>query len=288
MLMKKISQLLGAHTSTQGGVSKAIELADKLGFTAIQIFTKNNNRWDAKPLEEKEILSFKEKLGKSKIKFVVAHDSYLINLCAKDDAILKKSRYAFHDELIRCEQLGISHLNFHPGAHGGAGDDHGIKLIAESLNEVHQKTKGFIVSSMLETTAGQGAALGYKFEQLQRIIELVEEKNRMSVCIDTAHIFAAGYDIVDKNNFKKVLHAFDSIIGLDRLQCIHMNDSKKPLGSRVDRHEHIGQGFIDFEGFANIMNEKKLFRIPKILETPKGKEQLEDLQNIAALRSLVK
>lgn len=285
--MQNKTHLLGAHTSTQGGVTKAVDLAEKLGFTAMQIFTKNNNRWSAAPLSETEIISFKEKLLQSNIKFVVAHDSYLINLCAKDKEILTKSRNAFLDELIRCEQLGITHLNFHPGAHGGVGVDDGIKMIAESLNQVHLKTKGFKVSSMLEATAGQGTAIGCTFEQLQKIIELVEDEKRMSVCIDTAHVFAAGYDIKGATNFKKVLKEFDEVVGIDRLQCMHMNDSKKPLGSRVDRHEHIGKGFIGLEGFSNIMNEKRLRHIPKILETPKGKEQLEDLENLATLKGLV-
>jgi deoxyribonuclease-4 len=283
-----MEQLLGAHTSTSGGVSKSVDLAEKLGFTTMQIFTKNNNRWFQKQLEEKEIEAFKTKLNNSKIKFVVSHDSYLINLCAKDKEILKKSRVAFLDELERCELLGIPHLNFHPGSHLGAGEDDGIKLIAESINIAHDKTRGFMVSSMLETTAGQGTAIGYRFEQLQKIIELVEQKERMTVCIDTAHVFAAGYDIKDQKNFKKVITEFDEIIGFERLKCFHMNDSKKELGSRVDRHEHIGKGFIGTEGFSNIMNDERLKEIPKILETPKGKEQLEDLENLNVLRGLMK
>jgi deoxyribonuclease-4 len=283
-----MEQLLGAHTSTAGGVSKSVELAEKLNFTAMQIFTKNNNRWFQKPLEEKEIESFKTKLEQSQIKFVVSHDSYLINLCAKDKTILGKSRIALLDELERCELLGIPYLNFHPGAHLGAGEEDGIKLIAESLNIVHQKTKNFKVSSMLETTAGQGTTIGYRFEQLQHIIELVEQKERMSVCIDTAHVFAAGYDIKNPKNFNKILEEFDETIGLEKLKCFHLNDSKKELGSRVDRHEHIGNGFIGLKGFSNIMNDKRLKNIPKILETPKGKEQLEDLENLKVLRSLIK
>ena len=283
-----MNQLLGAHTSTAGGVSKSIDLAEKFGFTAMQIFTKNNNRWFQKSLEEEEIVAFKSKFKASKIEFVVSHDSYLINLCAKDNSILKKSRSAFIDELKRCELLGIPYLNFHPGAHLGAGAEDGIKLIAESINLVHEKTEDYKVSSMLETTAGQGTTIGYRFEQLQKIIELVERKERMSVCIDTAHIFAAGYNIKDSKEFNKVINAFDDIIGWDKLKCFHMNDSKKELGSRVDRHEHIGKGFIGLDGFSNIMNDKRLKKIPKILETPKGKEQLEDLENIAALQSLIK
>ncbi|MFA6598052.1 MAG: deoxyribonuclease IV [Ignavibacteriaceae bacterium] len=280
--------LLGAHTSTQGGVSAAITLAEKLNFTAIQIFTKNNNQWKGKVLTQNEADEFKQKLSASSIKVVVSHDSYLINLCSSKPDLLEKSREAFIDELERCEMLGIPYLNFHPGAHGGMGEEEGIKLIADSLNFAHQKTKNYKVKSMLEATAGQGTAIGYTFEHLKKIIDLVDEKERMCVCIDTAHIFAAGYDIKDKKNYNKVIKDFDEIIGLDLLKCFHMNDSKKPLASRVDRHEHIGKGFIGLEGFTNIMNDKRLLHIPKILETPKGKEQLEDLENIKTLLSLCK
>ena len=283
-----MEQLLGAHTSINGGVSTAVDLAEKLGFTAMQIFTKNNNRWYAKELSENEIEKFRKRLESSKIKFVVAHDSYLINLCSKELEMLNKSRDSFLDELKRCELLGIPHLNFHPGAHLGLGEDEGIKIIAESLNVAHSKTPGYKVTSMIEATAGQGSAIGYKFEHLRKIIDLVEEKDRITICIDTAHIFAAGYDIKDSTNYKIVINEFDNIVGLDKLKCLHMNDSKKPLGSKVDRHEHIGKGFIGLQGFTNIMNDKRIEHIPKILETPKGKEQLEDLVNIKILKSLIK
>lgn len=283
-----MNQLLGAHTSIAGGVSAAVELAQKHNFTAMQIFTKNNNRWANKPLDEKEIEKYKTLLASSGIKTVIAHDSYLINLCAAEPAMLAKSREAFEDELLRCELLGIPHLNFHPGAHCGLGEDEGIRIIAESINMVHAKTRGYHVSSMLEATAGQGSALGYSFEQLRKIIDQIDEKARMTVCIDTCHIFAAGYDIKDPDNYKKVIKDFDEIIGLDRLKCIHMNDSKKPLGSKVDRHEHIGKGYIGIEGFTNIMNDKKLAKVPKILETPKDKTMEEDDMNLEVLKSLIK
>ena len=282
-----MNQLLGAHTSISGGVSRSVTLAEKLGFTAMQIFTKNNNRWSAKPLEENEIQKFRTLLSESNIEFVVSHDSYLINLCAKDAGNLEKSREAFIDELERCETLGIKYLNFHPGSHVGQGEDFGINMIAESLNIAHQKTTDFKVSSMLELTAGQGTNLGFRFEQIAKIIELVDERERMTTCIDTAHIFAAGYNIKDESEYEKVIRDFDSVIGLDRLKCFHMNDSKKELGSRVDRHEHIGKGFIGLEGFKNIMNDSRLTHIPKVLETPKGKEQLEDIENLNVLKSLI-
>ncbi|MBN2571461.1 MAG: deoxyribonuclease IV [Ignavibacteriales bacterium] len=281
-----MEQLLGAHTSIAGGVSTAIDRANILGFNAIQIFTKNNNQWNAKPLTDIEINNFKSKLTKSNIKIIIAHSAYLINLASKWKLILRKSREALVDELTRCEQLGIPYLNFHPGSHGGKGEEEGIKLIAEAINICHEKTKAFKVKSMLETTAGQGSSIGYKFEHLRKIIELVEDKNRVAVCIDTSHIFVAGYDIRTKESYNKVMKEFDKIVGLDLLKCIHMNDSKKDFATRVDRHEHIGRGYIGIEGFRNIMNDKRLLKIPKILETPKGKEQMEDLENIKVLKGL--
>ena len=287
MNKNKTNQLLGAHTSIQGGVVKSVELASKLEFTAMQIFTKNNNQWHGKVITDEEALTFREKLAATEIKFVMSHDSYLINLCAPDESILSKSRAAFVDEIKRCSQLGIKYLNFHPVSHGGRGMEEGIKIIAESLNLAHQRTPGVDVYSTLETTAGQGNSIGYRFGQLKEIIDLVEDKGRMRVCIDTAHIFAAGYELRVEEEFEKVFIEFDDILGLDRLVAFHVNDSKKDLGSRVDRHDHIGKGFIGLEGFRNLMNHPKLAHIPKILETPKGKEQLEDLENLALLRSLI-
>lgn len=285
--MNPHDQLLGAHTSIQGGVNAAIPLAENLGFTAMQIFTKNNNRWSAPPLKPEDAEAFKAGIEKSSIKFVMAHDSYLINLGAPGDEMFNKSVDAMVDELERCEMLGIPQLNFHPGAHLGEGEDFGVKRIAQALNIIHDRTPGFKVKSMIELTAGQGTAIGYKFEHARDIIALVKEQERMSVCIDTAHIFAAGYDIKDPANYEGVIAEFDRIIGLDRLQAFHFNDSKKPLGSRVDRHENIGDGFIGLDGFRNLLNDKRLLHIPKILETPKGKEQLEDLENLARLRRLI-
>ncbi len=281
-------QLLGAHTSTQGGPAAAVRLAEKLGFTAIQIFTKNNNRWFQRPLTDSEISEYLQELSHSKIKFVLSHAAYLINLCAVNEEILEKSREALIDELYRSEQLHIPHCNFHPGSHGGRGEDYGIKMIAESLNIIHEKTPGFQTKSMIELTAGQGSSLGHTFEQVREIINLVEAKDRVSVCIDTAHIWAAGYDIKSEIGFRRTIKKFDEVIGLSRLKCIHMNDSKKDLGTHVDRHDHIGKGFIGLEGFSNIMNSAKLRKIPKVLETPKGKEQLEDLENIRILKSLIR
>ncbi len=280
--------LLGAHTSISGGVASSVDRAVKIGCKTMQIFTKNNNQWKAFPLTEEAVRNYKIKLRLSKINPVIAHDSYLINLCAKEKAILSRSREAFLDELKRCELLGIPYLNFHPGAHRGQGEKDGIKIVAESLNFIHEKTPNFKVKSMIETTAGQGTNIGYRFEQIREIIDLVEDKKRLTVCIDTCHIFAAGYDLRTEKMYNKTLDEFNKIVGFKFLKAFHLNDSKKELGSRVDRHEHIGKGFIGKRGFKFLMNDKRFEDIPKILETPKGPDMLEDIMNMRVLGRLVK
>jgi deoxyribonuclease IV len=280
--------LIGAHESIAGGIETAFERAKRAGCRTLQVFTKNSNQWRAKPLSDEAIANYKTVASKSTIRPVVAHDSYLINLCATDQAILEESREAFIDELQRCHALGIPYLNFHPGAHMGAGEEEGIKKIIESLNEAHEATPGFKIMSVLETTAGQGSAIGYRFEQLRAIIDGVDDPDRMAVCIDTCHIFAAGYDISTRTGYEKTMIEFDQIIGLNRLVAIHTNDSKKPLGSKVDRHEHIGKGEIGKEGFRCLMKDERLAQIPKILETPKGEDLKEDRMNLALLRRLAK
>lgn len=280
--------LMGAHMSIAGGVHTAVDRATSIGCTALQVFTKNNNQWAGKPFSENDIEQYKHKIAAAGIAPVVSHDSYLINLCGTNPDILKKSREAFIDELERCEQLGIPLLNFHPGSHLGAGDEEGIKRICESLNIAHDATKNFAVKSVLETTAGQGTNVGYLFEHLRAIIDGVEHPERMAVCIDTCHIFAAGYDIATERGYEETFKRFDEVIGLDRLAAFHVNDSKKGLGSRVDRHEHIGKGAIGTTGFRLLMNDERFIRIPKILETPKSDDLHEDVENIATLRGLLR
>ncbi len=280
--------LIGAHMSIAGGVHTAFDRAIQIGCATMQVFTKNNNQWYAKPLKDDDISAFREKEKKANVAPVVAHDCYLINLCAKDKTILRKSREALIDELQRCESLGISCLNFHPGAHLDQGIEKGIKLIAESLNMVHSKTKNYKVKSVLETTAGQGSAIGYSFEQLRNIIDQVDERDRMAVCIDTCHVFAAGYNLGNEEGYRKTFQEFDDVIGLDRLVMFHVNDSKKGLNSHVDRHEHIGKGMIGLEGFRLLMNDKRFEQIPKILETPKSEDMHEDVENLSVLKSLIK
>ena len=286
--MKQQSLLLGAHMSIAGGVHTSVDRAISIGCTALQVFTKNNNQWNGKPFTEEDITQYKKKISAAGIAPVVSHDSYLINLCATNPDILKKSREAFIDELERCEQLGIQLLNFHPGSHLGLGDEEGIKGICESLNIAHDATKGFKVKSVLEATAGQGTNVGYKFEHLRAIIDGVAHPERMAICIDTCHIFAAGYDISTEKGYEETFILFDEIVGFDRLVAFHINDSKKGLGSHVDRHEHIGKGAIGLTGFLLLMNDDRFAHIPKILETPKSNDLHEDVENMTLLKSLLK
>ncbi|MBX2992821.1 MAG: deoxyribonuclease IV [Bacteroidetes bacterium] len=278
--------LLGAHMSTVGGVHTAFERGTRIGCTTMQVFVKNNNQWAGKPQTQEDINLYKSEEAKAAIAPVVAHAAYLINLCSTNAGVLKKSRTAFEDELRRCEGFGIKALIFHPGAHLGAGEEEGIKRIAESLNLVHERTRGFRPLSTLECTAGQGSAIGYRFEHLRGIIDLVDEKDRMAVCLDTCHLFAAGYNIGTEDGWNDTIKQFDEIVGLDRLVAIHTNDSKKALGSRVDRHEHIGRGMIGLKGFRMLMNDDRLADIPKILETEKSDDMHEDEENMNVLKSL--
>lgn len=280
--------LLGSHMSIAGGIYRAVERADAVGATALQVFTKNASRWNAPPLSDEDAANYKTALSKSRVRAVVSHDSYLINLCATDPSILGKSRDALVDEILRCQKLGIPMLNFHPGAHMGAGERAGIGGIVRSLDMVHRKTEGSGVYSVVETTAGQGTVLGSRFEQIAAIIRGVEDPSRMGVCIDTCHVFAAGYDIRGTRAYEDTMREFGDVVGLERLMVIHVNDSKNPLGSRIDRHAHIGEGEIGVEGFRNIMNDDRLTGIPKILETPKGDDLAEDRVNMDLLTGLIR
>ncbi len=278
--------LIGAHESIAGGVYTAFERAERATCRTLQVFTKNSNQWRAKPLSEEDIANYKTAASKSTIAPVVSHSSYLINLCARDPELLRKSREAFVDELQRCELLGIPYMNFHPGAHTGAGEKEGVRKIIESLNWAHQQTKGYATMSVLETTAGMGTSIGHRFEELREIIDGVEAPKRMGVCIDTCHIFAAGYDLRTEETYEATMKTFDEIIGFGRLVAIHANDSKKGFGSRLDRHEHIGKGEIGSIGFRCLVKDERLRHIPKILETPKGEDLREDIMNLKYLRKL--
>ncbi len=279
--------LLGAHMSIAGGVDKAIERGMSLSCTAIQLFTKNSNQWLGKPITGDEAERFKALKKKSGIRQVVAHDSYLINLASGDSELRKKSIDALINEMERCRMLEIPYIVAHPGAHTGIGEDEGIKNIINSLDIICAKTDGWGVDIALETTAGQGTNIGYRFEHLGRIISEVRYNHRIKTCIDTCHIFAAGYDIRTPEGYEQVINTFNKLIGLDKLACIHLNDSKKGFESRVDRHEHIGKGFIGKEGFRLIMNDRRFSSVSRILETPKGPDMREDKINLKCLRKLI-
>jgi deoxyribonuclease-4 len=279
--------LLGAHMSIAGGVGNALLLGKKVECDAIQIFTKSSRQWASKPYTKEEVELFRINRKETGISTVVAHDSYLLNLGSPDDALRKKSIAAFIDELERCETLGVTNLIAHPGAHVGAGEAEGIKTIAKSLDEVHKACPGYKTRVTLEITAGQGSNLGYRFEQIADIMDATQENDRLRVCFDTEHAFAAGYDIRTQEGYERTFAEFDELIGLERLAAFHLNDSKKEFHSRVDRHEHIGKGFIGVEAFRFLMNDRRFWGLPMCLETPKGPELKEDKLNLRLLRSLM-
>ena len=278
--------LLGAHMSIAGGVEKSILRGESIGCRAVQIFTKNSNQWRARPLEEEEIRSFHENREKTGI-FVFGHTSYLINLASADDDLWQKSVESFVLEVERCASLGLPYLVTHPGAHLGAGEEVGLRRIAGALDEICAQTKGLPVTILLETTAGQGSSLGCRFEHLAEIIEGCSYPERLGVCFDTCHAFAAGYDLRTPEAYEETFARLDSLVGLELVKAIHLNDSKGALGSRLDRHEHIGFGHLGTEPFRLLLNDPRFRRLPMVLETPKGKDLKEDVQNLAVLRSLL-
>jgi len=280
--------LIGAHMSISGGVFNAILSGEELGCTTIQIFTKNNNQWKAKELTSAEVEEFFQQQKRTNISPIVGHNGYLINLASPKEDIFALSKESMLVELQRAEKLGLPYLVIHPGSHLGTGEKEGIKKIAGAINQLHQKTPGYKVKICLETTAGQGSTLGYKFEQLAQIMDLVKDNQRLGVAYDTCHTFVAGYDIRTKKAYEATFKEFDKVIGLSRLMVIHLNDAIKDLGSRVDRHTHIGEGKIGREAFRLLMNDKRWENIPKILETPKEGGTAKDIKNLSVLRSLVK
>lgn len=268
MSKAKSNKFVGAHTSASGGVFNAVINAQKIGAKAFALFTKNQRQWVAKDLDTQTIDKFKRALDDSGIlaKHVLPHDSYLINLGHPETEKLEKSRDAFIDEIQRCEQLGLDRLNFHPGSHlKQISEDECLSIISESINLALEKTSG--VKAVIENTAGQGSNLGYSFEQLAQIIDKVEDKSRVGICIDTCHMFVAGYDIRTREAYDKTWDDFAKIVGFEYLMGMHLNDSKPPLGSKKDRHHSLGKGEIGLDAFGFIMNDKRMDDIPLILET---------------------
>lgn len=287
---KPAAPLLGAHMSIAGGYYKAVEAAAELGMDVVQLFTKNNNQWRAKPLSPADIDEFHAALKQTGVKFPCAHDSYLINLASPDDALWQKSLEAFTVELERAEALGLIGVVMHPGAFVSSSEEQGLARIIAALDEVHRHTAGFKTQTLLETTAGQGTNLGHRFEHLGRIVSDVAMPERIGVCVDTCHIFAAGYPLSTREEYAATMAEFDRLIGLDRIRAFHLNDSVRELGSRVDRHAKIGGGKLGIEPFRHLLNDRRFCKVPMYMETPKGEEAGEPLDaiNLRTLRALVR
>ncbi|MGB8645689.1 MAG: deoxyribonuclease IV [Anaerolineae bacterium] len=277
---------LGAHVSIAGGADLAIERGTEFGCEAIQIFTKNNNQWRAAPLADEVVERFRANLAASDIHPVVAHGSYLINLGTSDQALWKKSSDSLQTELERCERLGVAFFVTHPGSHTGAGIEPGLANVARALNAVHKRTHGYRVMTLVEHMAGQGTNLCSAFDQIARLFDMVEDQTRIGVCLDTCHLFAAGYDYRTPDKYAALMEEMDRAFGLDRVRCIHLNDSKTPLGSRVDRHERIGQGKIGRKGFKLFVQDPRWRDTPGLIETPTDGTGKQEKQNLRTLRRL--
>jgi deoxyribonuclease-4 len=281
--------MIGAHLSIAGGLHNALLLAERYGCETVQVFTKNQQQWKCTPLAQLTIDEWTKHRKRLRFKTTVSHDSYLINLAATNPQFWRQSVELFIEELRRCDQLGIPYLVTHPGAHMGAGEEAGIAKIVAALNVIHRALPRSRTTTCLEVTAGQGSCLGYRLEHMAEIIERVDEPKRLGVCLDTAHLFAAGYDFRGRK-YVRFMKQLDSIVGLKRVKVWHLNDSTKPLGSRVDRHAHIGHGQIGLEGFKPIVRDDTWAKVPKIIETPKEKDEQGrewDQVNLETLRSLL-
>lgn len=277
---------LGAHESVAGGLYKAFDRIETVSGEALQIFTRNQRQWHPKPLNNDEIDRFSKRWRQAGPIEIASHGSYLVNLASNKEELLAKSIDTFTTELDRCHQLQIPYVVLHPGSHGGDGIQEGLKRFVNGIDKVFEKSEpGTMV--LIETTAGQGTGLGSRFEEIGYILQQSQFGDRLGVCIDTCHIFAAGYDIRSAGSYQKTMSEFDQHVGLERIKFFHLNDSKKELGSRVDRHTHIGQGFIGLEGFHNVLNDPNFKNHSMTLETPKGDDLAEDRENLKILRELI-
>lgn len=280
----RTQQLFGCHVSIAGGIDKSIARAENLHLGAMQIFSKNASRWQSPPLDQEAVARFKAARSRSSLGYIAVHDSYLINLASPDQQSWQRSVDAFSDEMERCISLGIEDLVMHPGAHLESGEAAGLKQIIRAIDQARERA-GDKVRILLETTAGQGTNLGWRFEHLAEIIAGCKKGN-LAVCFDSCHVFAAGYDLRSPEAINTVLEEFERQIGLEKLALFHLNDSKKGYGSRVDRHQLIGQGEIGEQGFHALLRDSRLTGIPKIIETPSGPEHRDDLLTLALLRKL--
>ncbi|MFO0841498.1 MAG: deoxyribonuclease IV [Gemmataceae bacterium] len=281
--------LFGAHFSIAGGYHQALLEARRRGCDTAQLFTKTPSQWSAKPIDEEQARLFRRTLRETRLRLPMAHDSYLINLASPDEALYRRSLEAFVDELDRAEALGLSYLVTHPGARLDDTEEAGLARVAAALDEAHARRPGHKVRVLLETTAGQGTSLGHRFEHLGRLLGLVAEPKRLGVCFDTCHVFAAGYDLSTALGYEATMGHFDDVVGLKRIRAFHVNDSAKPLGSRVDRHAHIGRGKLGVEAFRLLVNDPRFAGVPMVLETPKEDGDNNDMDdvNLAQLRGLI-
>ena len=281
--------LLGAHMSVAGGIYKAAEESEAHLCQTVQVFTKNASQWKGKPLSQEDIDNFRRAARKANLKHNLSHNSYLINLASPDDGMFAKSIEAFVDEMQRAEQLELDYLVAHPGSHLKTGEEAGIARIANGLDEIHRRCPDFKVMILLEITAGQGTNLGCKFEHMAGILKLVKHAEKLGICFDTCHAFAAGYPLFPKADYDATWQEFDTLIGIKKLKAFHLNDSKKGLGSRVDRHEHIGKGALGLEPFRLILNDPRFASLPIVLETPKEEGDNHDMDgvNLTVLRNLI-
>jgi deoxyribonuclease-4 len=281
--------LFGAHMSIAGGLHNALLIAQKYGCQTVQLFSKNASQWSAPELSDEQAALFRRTLKQTRLRLPIVHDSYLINLASPDETLQRRSIEAFIVEMQRAEQIGARYLVMHPGAHMDAGEAAGLVRVSAALDEIHARCAGFRVMVLLETTAGQGTTLGHRFEHLARILETVADPGRLGVCLDTCHVFAAGYALSPEPDYRATFRSFDRLIGLSSLKAFHLNDSRKPLGSRVDRHAHIGQGCLGLEPFRLLVNDKRFRNRPMVLETPKEEENNSDMDsvNLATLRGLL-
>jgi deoxyribonuclease IV len=281
--------ILGAHMSIAGGHYKAVDAARAAGCDCVQLFSKNNNQWLARDIEKHEAEKFKLALKEHKVKHPLVHDSYLINLASPDPELWKKSIDAFVIELLRAELLGIEYVVTHPGAFTTSTEEAGLARVAKALDEVHRQTRGVAAQCLLETTAGQGSCLGHRFEHLATIIDKVRRPDRVGVCVDTCHVFAAGYAMDTPAAYRKTMKSLDQTFGVAKVKAIHVNDSKANFGSRVDRHAHIGRGEMGLEPFRLLLADRRFKKVPMYLETRKGMEKGQDLDiiNLAVLRGLI-
>lgn len=278
--------LLGAHVPITGGVFNAPGHGAAVGAEAIQIFTRNQMQWACRPLGEEEAARFKEALAGSGVRQVLTHGSYLMNLASPQKEFLSRSRDCLVTEIERCHLLGVPYVVLHPGAHMGEGEEAGLSAIARSLDHVLERTEGLPVMPLLEATAGQGTSLGYRFEHLAGILDRVRRPERVGVCLDTCHLYAAGYDLATEEGYAETLGAFSRIVGLDKLQAVHLNDSRRERGSRVDRHARAGEGLLGLDTFARIVNDRRFRGLPLVVETPGPLAAWK--KEIARLRSLVR